>query len=407
MPRQLVVYVAFCVIMFQAKTAPNGVNQNVLHQLRIITDTIASWLTPEKLETWLTNLVIAALVLAVTYLVIKILHFLSGRIFKKQNQDMPGQQQTTGPNYLHLAQVLTNTLILYGSYFVAAIIILELFNIKVVSPDDLKSLGVKLLKIIAIIVGAKLIATCGQTAIRQIFRHRDLAVDFWAGKRTQTLEVLLRNTLTYVVFFLAGLMILEVFNVNTTAILASAGIIGLAVGFGAQNLVKDIISGFFILLENQLQVGDYVAIGDMMGTVEEVGLRTCKIKHWTGMLHIIPNGEITQITNYSRGQMMAVVTVSIAYQEDIDQAIKVLQEEAEAALRDLPDILDTPVVQGITSLTEYAVQLRIIAPTKSGTQWPIERELRRRFKYALDRAGIEIPHYKQIFPRTKGDGDGS
>ncbi|HBC92102.1 MAG TPA: mechanosensitive ion channel family protein, partial [Pelotomaculum sp.] len=182
------------------------------------------------------------------------------------------------------------------------------------------------------------------------------------GRRAQTLEILLRSAITYLVFFMACLMILQIFNVNTSAILASAGILGLAVGFGAQNLVKDIISGFFILFEDQFGVGDFVQIDAVTGTVEEIGLRTCKIRQWTGELSIIPNGGITRVTNYNRGPMLAQVTMGIAYEEDIDQAINVLRDECEAAYREIEAIIDVPKVQGVTELGLSSVDIRIVAP---------------------------------------------
>jgi small conductance mechanosensitive channel len=223
------------------------------------------------------------------------------------------------------------------------------------------------------------------------------------SRRAQTLQILLRSVITYLVFFMACMMVLQVFNVNTSAILASAGILGLAVGFGAQNLVKDIISGFFILFEDQFSVGDFVQIDTVTGTVEEIGLRTCKIRQWTGQLSIIPNGGITRVTNYNRGPMLAQVTVGIAYEEDIDRTIKVLQEECEAAKGEIEALIDIPQVQGVTELALTSVNIRVVATTQPGEHWAVERELRKRFKYALDRAGIEIPYPKQIvYQRVPG-----
>lgn len=367
-----------------------------------VTTLLREWLTRERMETILVDLALSAAVLAATYLLVKILSPAIDRLFRDKRKDRenedgaPAVQGALSDSFARSARVLLKTLLLYGSYFLAAVVILEIFHVKIISPEDLKSLGVKILKIAGVLVGARLVVNIGRLAVKQVFAQRDDMGSFLEDQRAQTLEVLLRSVLTYIVFFVAGLMILEIFNVNTSAILASAGILGLAVGFGAQNLVKDVISGFFILFENQFNVGDFVETAGVVGTVEEIGLRTCKIRQWTGQLHVIPNGEITRVTNYNRGQMMAVVTVGIAYEEDIDQAIGVLKQECETAFREIETILDTPQVQGVVELADSSVNIRAIAPTVPGEHWAVERELRRRFKYALDRAGIEIPYPRRV-----------
>jgi len=361
---------------------------------------VLAWLGPENIEKLVLRLALSLLVLAAAYLLIKIFSRLldrpAGDSNPEEGQDAPGGTGILSDSFVRSVQVLLRTVLLYGGYFLAAIVILEIFNIKVISGADLKTAGIMALKVIGILVGARLLVSFGHLAIKQVFEKHGLKDDPTGSRRAETLEVLLRSVLTYVVFFLAALTILQVFNVNTSAILASAGIIGLAVGFGAQNLVKDVFSGFFILFEDQFRVGDFVEAAGVTGTVEEVGLRTCKIRQWTGQLHIIPNGEITRVTNYNRGEMMAVVVVGIAYEEDIDQAMEVLRRESEKAGREIDVILDTPLVQGIVELADSAVNIRIIAPTKDGEQWAVERELRRRFKYALDRAGIEIPYPRLV-----------
>jgi moderate conductance mechanosensitive channel len=307
----------------------------------------------------------------------------------------PADKGVFSDRFMDSARILLQTLVLYGGYFIAAILVLDIFDFKIISADELKLLGVKAIKIIGVLVGAKLTINLGQLAVKQFFEKQNKE-SFSENRRTETLKKLLLSVITYFIFFIAGVMILQVFNVNTSAILASAGILGLAVGFGAQNLVKDVISGFFILFEDQFNVGDFVETDGVIGTVEEIGLRTCKIRQWTGQLNIIPNGEITRVTNYNRGPMLAQVTVGIAYEEDIDQAIAALKQECEAAFREIEVIIDLPQVQGVTDLADSSVNIRAVAPAMPGEHWAVERELRRRFKYALDRAGIEIPYPKRV-----------
>ncbi len=370
---------------------------------------IKDWLTPQNIQAFLTDLVLSGVVLAVTYILIKILTRLLGRLLKddrhggKEPDGTPEGKSAVSGSFIRSVRILLQTLLLYGGYFMAAVVILEIFDFSIIAPGDLKSLGTKALKIIIILVGARLAVNFGQLAVKHIFEKQEIDDELMTTRRAQTLEVLLRSALTYVIFFIAGLMVLQVFNVNTSAILASAGILGLAVGFGAQNLVKDVISGFFILFEDQFNVGDYVQAGGVVGTVEEIGLRTCKIRQWTGQLDVIPNGEITRVTNYNRGQMLAVVVVGIAYEEDIDRAIAVLKQECEQAYRDIKAILDVPRVHGVTELADSSVNIRTVAPAQPDEYWAVERELRRRFKYALDRAGIEIPYPRRVLYQRDED----
>lgn len=352
------------------------------------------WIISDQMQVFLYDLILSVIVLACTYILIKLFYRFSNRLLKDSEQAGAGEQTEKGviaENAVRSLRVLLQIIVLYGGYFVAAIVILEIFNVRIVSPDDLKMLGTKALKIIVIMAGAKLAINFGQLIVRRAFDRHETT-----GRRAQTLEILLHNAITYMVFFMASLMILQVFNVNTSAILASAGILGLAIGFGAQSLVKDVISGFFILFEDQFSVGDYVKIDTVEGTVEEIGLRTCKIRQWTGELNIIPNGGITRVTNYNRGPMLAVVTVALAYEEDIDKAIKVLNEECEAAYREVEAIIDVPTVLGVNELGLSSVDILIVAPSLPGGHWAVGRELRKRFKNALDRAGIEIPYPKQV-----------
>lgn len=374
-------------------------------QLEEFLTVIKEWFSPEHMQVLLSDLLLSLAVLLSTYVLIKILYKALNRVFRESGPD-DGEQGGTlaekgvfSDGFVRSARILLQTLVLYGGYFIAAVIVLDIFDFNIISPDELKLLGVKAIKIIGVLVGAKLIINLGQPAVKQFFekhKHTDDSENSTEKRRNETLKKLLLNVITYIIFFISFIMVLQIFNVNTSAILASAGILGLAVGFGAQNLVKDVISGFFILFEDQFNVGDYVVIDGVEGTVEEIGLRTCKIRQWTGQLNIIPNGEITRVTNYNRGPILALVTVGIAYEEDIDQAIMVLKQVCEAAYREIEAIIDVPKVHGVTELADSSVNIRVAAPALPDEYWAVERELRRRFKYALERAGIEIPYPRRV-----------
>jgi len=219
-----------------------------------------------------------------------------------------------------------------------------------------------------------------------------------AEKRGQTIAQLLRSVGRVVVLGLTALLTLDVFF-DIGPLLAGAGILGLAVSFGAQSLVKDVIGGFFILLENQFVVGDVVEAAGKSGTVERMTLRVVMLRDLRGVLHIIPNGQIAAVSNFTRSWSRAVVEVSVAYSANVDHAIAVLQDEAErfaadavwqARLEGAPDVL------GVEQLGENGVTIRALLRTVPGAQWEVGREFRRRIKNRLDREGIEMSYPQRV-----------
>lgn len=215
------------------------------------------------------------------------------------------------------------------------------------------------------------------------------------NKRANTLAEVLKRIVYYILLFIGIITILDMFKIPTASILATAGIGGLAIGFGAQSLVKDIITGFFILLEDQYSVGDLVQTEEYEGVVEELGLRVTKLRAFSGDLHIIPNGSIEIVTNKTRGDMRALVKVLIAYEEDIDRAMEVLQKSCNEIKLSNDAIVDGPTVMGISELADYGLVLNIVAKTQPMEQWGVERQIRKAAKEALEEADIEIP-----YPRT-------
>lgn len=207
--------------------------------------------------------------------------------------------------------------------------------------------------------------------------------------RNNTIKSMLTSIIGYVIFFIAVVAILGEFNVDTSAIIASAGILGLAIGFGAQGLVSDVVTGFFVVLEDQVNVDEYVTVAGYSGIVEEVGFRMLKIRDFGGDLHFIPNREIGSLTNHSRGNMRALVDISISYEDNVDEVIRVLQAKCDEIRDEMPEIIEGPDVIGVQSLGASDVVIRVIARTVNMEQWRVERELRKGLKEALDKAGID------------------
>ncbi|MGI6150376.1 MAG: mechanosensitive ion channel family protein [Christensenellales bacterium] len=220
------------------------------------------------------------------------------------------------------------------------------------------------------------------------------------ARRAKSIATLARSTLRYLIYFVAIMAMLSVLGVgDATALLASAGIGGIAIGFGAQNLVKDVIAGLFMVFENQYAVGDFVKLstegGDVEGIVEAIAMRVTYIRNLLGQLFIVPNGAIQLVVNSTRGDWMAVVDIPVAYEEDTRRLCDIAREAAIKKAKEMPEhALDEPSVMGISAFNESTLNIRIAcraAPTK---QWQLEREIRLAVKEAFDEHGIRIPYPK-------------
>lgn len=274
---------------------------------------------------------------------------------------------------------------------------------KLIDNEMWMALGTGAVKIIAIMVITYLALRIGRSAIRNVFKVRSRSPLKFTERREATLSKLLENVLTYVIYFISLMTILSTLDIDVKGLIAGAGIVGLAVGFGAQNLVRDIITGFFIIFEDQFSVGDYVRIGSAEGTVEEIGLRTTKIKSWTGELHIFPNGNVTEVTNFSIHNSIAVVDVSIAYEENIEEAEKVMLELLLALPQKYEDLVNPPELLGVQTLGASDVVIRIVAETVPMRHWYIARMIRKEVKLCLDAHGIEIPFPRMVMYSRKDE----
>ena len=213
-------------------------------------------------------------------------------------------------------------------------------------------------------------------------------------ERVHTISGLVTNAVNVIVWSVASLMMLQELGVNITPLLTGAGIAGLAVGFGAQNLVRDVISGFFFILEDQVHVGDVVEVNGTSGLVEAVKLRTLVLRDLSGTVHVVPNGEITTLSNKTKEFSYAVLDIGVAYKEDTDHVSAVLHDvgaELESDSDFNNSILASLEILGVSEFGDSAVVIKIRIKTRPLKQWMIGRELRRRIKKAFDTEGIEIP----------------
>jgi small-conductance mechanosensitive channel len=252
------------------------------------------------------------------------------------------------------------------------------------------------IRIAVIVIGAFVVLRIFRFLIR---KSRDKfagaeKLDIEGRKRAETLSKILENTLRIVVLIAALLMVLKEVGIDIGPLLAGAGIVGLAVGFGAQTLVKDVISGFFILLENNMNVGDVVSIGGVSGLVESIKLRVTVLRDLEGNFHVVPNGQIAVLTNMTKEWSRAVLDIGVAYKEDIDSVIEVLKEIGEGLRTDGTFgsmILEPFEVLGLDSFGDSSVNIKVMLKTVPIQQWAVAREFRRRVKKVFDERGIEIP----------------
>jgi moderate conductance mechanosensitive channel len=254
--------------------------------------------------------------------------------------------------------------------------------------------GLRILIIIVVsLVGYRLIKGI-ITRFQHSVEDDDPSMRSESEKRAETLGRVVRQMALVAIGITAGLGILRELGFNIAPLLAGAGIAGLAVGFGAQNLVRDIITGFFIIFENQIRVGDVVEIAGKMGKVEQVSLRTTVLRDGEGRVHVVPNGQITTVTNMTREWSRVLLDVNITYKEDLNRVIQVLQTVGEDLANDAEwqgKVLEPMTILGINGLGPHSVEVRVALKVAPGTQFDMAPELRRRIKDAFDGAGIQIP----------------
>jgi len=255
---------------------------------------------------------------------------------------------------------------------------------------------VTLLARILVIVGTLILTVIAYRflgrLIERLLRPLEGATDYpQKVQRARTLEPLLKNAALYLLAFLALMMILREVGIDIQALLVSAGVVGLAIGLGAQSLIKDVITGFFLLFEGLIAVGDVIEIGNNVGTVEAIGLRVTQIRTLKGAVRVVPNGELTQFANYNRGWARAVVDVGVAWEEDVRRALGTLEAAGRNWAQETGLALEAPEVQGIVRFGEAEIVLRVQVKVPPARREEIENELRRRILEEFRAAGIREP----------------
>lgn len=266
-----------------------------------------------------------------------------------------------------------------------------------ISSEQLWLVGFKVFRIIMTLIFMYLIIKIGIGIINKFVEKQKKLKFSMDVKKAKTLGEVLKSILKYSIYFFGIMSIItEIFgNLSLTF----AGIGGVAIGFAAQNIIKDVINGFFILIEDQYAVGDYINIEDKGGIVESIELRITKIRDLNGDLHVIPNGLITKVTNHSRGLAQVVVDVDVSYEENLDNIMQILNKVCEEYKKKSKDIVEGPKVLGIGALKENSISLKIVGKAKPLKNGDCTMEIREYIRKAFDEASIKNPYPKRIMVR--------
>jgi moderate conductance mechanosensitive channel len=261
--------------------------------------------------------------------------------------------------------------------------------------------NISLINLVIVIVGTIFLMRFASALIKTVFHLFERSAinrqEPAPRRRLQTLSATIRGIAQTVILFIGLMTFLGELSINITPILASAGVLGIAIGLGAQSLIRDFFAGFLILLEDQFSVGDVVKIGENSGTVEQLTLRVTRVRGLDGSLTSIPNGSVGAVVNYSKGWSRVVLDIEIDYKENVDRAMQVVLETAKRVREENPaSVIEEPAMLGVDKLSAASFTLRLLAKTVTGKQAEVGRELRRRVKLAFDQEGIKTPAAPQL-----------
>jgi small-conductance mechanosensitive channel len=278
-------------------------------------------------------------------------------------------------------------------------------------PDFLSSFQFWLahngLKILVILIVAYLIKRFSGRVIEKFIRRAIVADKFLSPeaekKREDTLIQISANALGVVIWLTVALIVLSELGISIGPLLTTAGIAGLALGFGGQYVIRDLISGLFIILENQYRVGDVVCFGEICGTVEDITMRLTTLRDLDGRVHHVPHGEIKTVSNLAKDFGRINIDIGLAYNTDLEKALSLIDKVGQELAADpgwQDRVTKPPQALGVNEFADSAIIIKILGETKPLKQWEVAREFRRRLKTALDRAGMEIPFPQRVVHQT-------
>jgi small conductance mechanosensitive channel len=347
---------------------------------------------PAAFEWFLLTAVYSLLVVSGGRTLVVLAHYLTERLLGRWEQKHKGSKLEEYYAALRrLLPVIQRSVeaIVYVS--VASVLVREFETLEPFAPY-----GPLLIRIISMFLAASVLVEIARVLVaRMLLASPSAAED--RQRRRITFVGLIQRILQYVIYFIVSMMVLESIGIDPTPILAGAGIVGLTVGLGAQKIVQDILNGLFLLFEDQILQGDYVRIGETEGVVEQMTLRITRIRDRFGRLHLVRNGEIQNVINYSRGWTMTVVEMGVAYEDDLVKALRVIEEVTARLPALMPgQVLEKPQVKGIETIGESSLLVRIETKVGPGVHYDVKRTLNRLLVDGFNANGLEIPYPKAV-----------
>lgn len=369
---------------------PSAVNLALAYA--VVSLALAAMDLPASLE-WLisTTLYILMLVTCARALVF-LLYFLSERLVASWAEKSKGTR-------LEEYYAAVSRLLPVGQKSLEAITYISVATLivhKFTALEPVAPYGPILIRVVSMFFAASVLVELSRVMVNRLLANQTATADD-VQRRRQTFISLLQNIVKYVIYFCVGMMVLSDLGVDPTPILAGAGILGITVGLGAQTIVQDLLNGIFLLFEDQILNGDYVRIGETEGLVEEIAPRVTRIRDRFGRLHIMRNGEIKNVINYSRGWTLAVVEMSVAYESDLKQALRVIQEAGQRLPELLPGkAIEPPKVMGIEDIDESCLRVRIETKVMPGCHYEVKRLLHMLLVESFNANNLEIPYPKAV-----------
>lgn len=347
---------------------------------------------PGALEWFLLTAVYVLLVLASGRTLVALAHYLSESVLARWEQKSKGTKLEEYYAALRRLLPVIQRSIEAIVYVSVATVIVRRFE----ALESFAPYGPLLIRMISMYLAASVVVEVARVLVaRLLLAHPSAADD--TQRRRITFVGLIQSILKYIIYFIVSMMVLEDIGIDPTPILAGAGIVGLTVGLGSQKIVADLLNGLFLLFEDQILQGDYIKIGDTEGLVEQMSLRLTRVRDRFGRLHIMRNGEIQNVINYSRGWTLTVVEMGVSYEDDLAKALRVIEEvTAQLPARMPGEVLEKPQVKGIETMGESALLVRIETKVGPGAHFDVKRTLHRLLVDGFNANGLEIPYPKSI-----------
>lgn len=369
---------------------PSAINLALAYALLEVA--VGTFHLPSVLEWFITTAVYALLLLAGGRTLVMFAHFMSERLLARWEQKSKGSKLEEVSSALQrLLPVIQRSIeaIVYVS--VATLLVRRFEALEPFSPY-----GPLLIRVISMFLAASVVVEIVRVLVARLLLAEASAAED-TQRRRLTFVGLIQGIVKYIIYFLVAMMVLEDLGIDPTPILAGAGIVGLTVGLGAQTIVQDLLNGLFLLFEDQILQGDYIKIGDTEGQVEQISLRLTRVRDRFGRLHILRNGQVQNVINYSRGWTLTVVEMGVSYEDDLGKALKVISESiAKLPVLVPAQVLEAPQMKGIETIGDSALMIRIETKVAPGAHFDVKRTLNRLLVDGFTANGLEIPYPKSV-----------